>query len=112
MRIQTHRGFAATEQDILVIMDNLQAGLALTLRRVAKLLVTQKRNPTWAAYDKYADDVVGIDVRIEEQEAIIEHIEGELVKFEADLAKLKQKQANCTPSRRERCRQASMELGV
>lgn len=55
-----------------------KAELALTGLRLSRLLSTQNKNPEWAAYDKYADDIVGIDTRIEEQYAVHEELEENL----------------------------------
>ena len=52
-----------------------KAELALTGLRLSRLLSTQDKNPKWAAYDKYADEIVGIDIRIEEQYAVHEELE-------------------------------------
>ena len=55
-----------------------KAELALTGLRLSRLLSTQNKNPKWAAYDKYADDVVGIGIRIEEQYAVHGELEEDL----------------------------------
>lgn len=52
--------------------------LALTDIRIERLKATQAKNPKWAAYDYLADDIVGIDTRIEEQLAVREELEAEL----------------------------------
>jgi len=49
-----------------------EAELVLTGKRLEGLKNTQTKNPGWAAYDKYADAIVGIDIRIEEQHAALE----------------------------------------
>jgi len=54
--------------------EDTKAELALTGLRLSRLLSTQDKNPKWAAYDKYADDIVGIDIRIEEQYAVHEEL--------------------------------------
>jgi len=46
--------------------------LKLTKERIRRLQRKQKENPTWIAYDKHADDFVGIDIRLEEQQAVLE----------------------------------------
>jgi len=66
-----------------------KAELALTGLRLSQLLTTQAKNPEWAAYDKYADDVVGIDIRIEEQEAVLELLEDVLALIAEREAALK-----------------------
>jgi len=53
--------------------------LKLTKERLRRLKIRQSENPDWAAYDKYADDFVGIDIRIEEQLAVREEIEQDIV---------------------------------
>ena len=55
-----------------------KAELALTGLRLSRLLSTQDKNPGWAAYDKYADGIVGIDIRIEEQYAVSEMLEDDI----------------------------------
>ena len=55
--------------------EAIKAELALTGLRLSRLLSTQDKNPKWAAYDKYADDMVGIDIRIEEQYAVYGELE-------------------------------------
>ena len=52
----------------------IKAELELTDRRLSRLINTKAKNPSWDAYDKYADDVVGIDIRIEEQQAVYEEL--------------------------------------
>jgi len=58
--------------------EAIKAELALTGLRLSRLLSTQDKNPKWAAYDKYADDIVGIDIRIEEQYAVYEELNEDL----------------------------------
>lgn len=57
---------------------SIGAELKLTHIRLEKLKKTQAKNPKWAAYDQYADDIVGIDIRIEEQYAVSEDLESDL----------------------------------
>lgn len=56
----------------------ITAEQALTGIRLSRLLATQSKNPKWAAYDKYADAIVGINIRIEEQYAAAEELNGDL----------------------------------
>ena len=58
--------------------DNIISWQALTDTRIERLKATQVKNPNWAAYDKYADDIVGIDIRIEEQSAVRDMLDEEL----------------------------------
>ncbi len=58
--------------------ETIEAERMLTVRRLDHLQRTQAKNPEWAAYDKYADDIVGIDIRIEEQHAVLEMLIQEL----------------------------------
>ena len=58
--------------------QTIEAELTLTDRRLERLKNTQARNPKWAAYDKYAGETVGIDIRIEEQYAVSEMLKEEL----------------------------------
>ena len=48
--------------------------LDLTKRRTAKLEAKKKANPEFKAYDKWADDFVDIDSRLEEQSCVREMI--------------------------------------
>ena len=54
----------------------------LTATRIYQLLVTQDKNPGWTAYCKYADEMVDIGIRIEEQYAVAEMLEDELQQIE------------------------------
>jgi len=58
--------------------ESIGAELKLTHRRLERLKNTQAKNPKWAAYDYLADDIVGIDTRIEEQQAVFEELENDL----------------------------------
>lgn len=73
-------------------MSNLRPQLPLIRRRIRLLKATQKRNPTWAHYDKYADAIVGIDIRIEEQQACLDYAEEEIDKYKKDLQRLEWKE--------------------
>ncbi len=64
--------------------------IALTERRIERLKDTQKRNPGWHSFDRYADADVGIDVRIEEQQAVLEGQEGDLIDIQKEIEKRKQ----------------------
>lgn len=50
----------------------LEEYIELTGRRLERLKATQKRKPNWEGYDPFIDERVGIDVRIEEQQAVLE----------------------------------------
>ena len=63
--------------------ESFEAELVLTDRRLERLKNTQAENPGWAAYDKYADDIVGIDIRIEEQATVREELENSLAVLSA-----------------------------
>ena len=58
--------------------ESIEAERMLTVTRLERLRNTQANNPNWEAYDKYADDMVGIDIRIEEQQAVQEELEDDL----------------------------------
>jgi len=64
--------------DCNLIEEHLEVEVILTNTRIERLQTTQAKNPTWAAYDKYADDLVGIDIRIEEQNAVAGMLEDDL----------------------------------
>lgn len=46
--------------------------IALTKRRLERLKATQAKHPDWKAFDPMVGEDVGIDIRIEEQEAVLE----------------------------------------
>ena len=52
------------------LREELTREFFLTQRRLAALRKTQVRDPGWKALDPLIDEVVGIDIRIEEQEAV------------------------------------------
>ena len=56
----------------------LQAEINRLERILSKLSVTQSKNPNWTAYDKYTEEDIGIDIRIEEQRAALEEQENNL----------------------------------
>jgi len=58
--------------------ESIEAEMALTNTRIERLKTTQAKNPTWEAYDKYADDWVDIDIRIEEQQAVLGMLEDDI----------------------------------
>lgn len=60
-------------------LEELRSELSLTERRLEKLKETQRKNPEWKAYDKWADDIVTIGTRIEEQLAVSEMLGEEIV---------------------------------
>jgi len=53
--------------------------LWLTKERLRRLKKKEQENPAWAAYCKYADALVGIDIRVEEQLAVREEIEQDII---------------------------------
>lgn len=65
-------------QDCQAYREYREEYLDLTNRRIERLKATQARNPDWTAYCKYADDMVSIDIRIEEQLAVKEDLELEI----------------------------------
>lgn len=77
------------EQGIIEQIGRLKADLELTHRRIAKLRITAEKRPDWKAYDKYAEEVVGIKIRIEEQEAVRDLLLDDITKYEQQLAKVR-----------------------
>lgn len=75
------------EEECIEEIENIKRLQLLTTERLRRLEVTKAKNPGWAAYDKFADDIVGIDIRIEEQSAVSEMFEGtlELVNLRLDV---------------------------
>jgi hypothetical protein len=67
-----------TLEDCTQIRRELGVSLRLTKERLKRLKKKQAENPAWAAYDKYADAFVGIDIRIEEQEAVLEELKRDI----------------------------------
>ncbi|MCJ7829170.1 MAG: hypothetical protein MUP81_05460 [Dehalococcoidia bacterium] len=67
--------------------------LDLTNRRLERLRNKQKQNPDFEAYDYYAGEKVGIDVRIEEQEAVKDELEWylELIQERLNALDIKEK---------------------
>ena len=72
----------------LEYQEDYQNQLTLTNRRLERLRVTQKRDPNWKGFNPYADDYVGIDTYIEEQEAVKGEIEEFLGIIQDRLAEL------------------------
>ena len=68
-----------TAADCQEYREDIQSELKLTAIRIERLFATQAKNPDWKAYDKYADDIVGIDIRLEEQHAVSEMLEDDLL---------------------------------
>ena len=56
----------------------IEAEIILTNTRIERLKATQDKNPDWKHYDKYADDLVDIDSRIEEWEAVLGMLQDDL----------------------------------
>lgn len=67
-----------TLTDCQIRREAIKGWLDLTAIRISRLLATKEKNPGWAAYDKYAGDIVNIDIRIEEQYAVKEDFEADL----------------------------------
>ncbi len=59
-------------------LEDAKEGLAITAIRLRRLKATKARNPGWATYDKYAEEIVGIDTYIEMQIATQEDIEDDV----------------------------------
>lgn len=78
-----------TLEDCTQCRIELSESLKLTKERLGRLKRKQKENPAWVAYCKYADAFVGIDIRIEEQLAVREEIEQNIVLVDARARELK-----------------------
>lgn len=63
-----------SDEDIEEYTGYYQEQLALTERRLAALLKTRAVQPRWSAFDPFIGEEVGIDIRIEEQEAVRDEI--------------------------------------
>jgi len=68
-----------TLEDCTQYRRELGESLKLTKGRLRRLKKRASWNPSWTAYDKYADALVGIDIRIEEQLAVREEIEQDII---------------------------------
>jgi len=64
--------------NLQIRFDYLAREIGLTRERLRRLQMLKEKNPAWEAYDKYADAPVGIDIRIEEQEAVLEELADEI----------------------------------
>jgi len=63
-----------SDEDLKQYLSQWEEEFILTDRRLIALRRTQATKPDWSAYDPYVDEVVGIGVRIEEQEAILDEL--------------------------------------
>ncbi len=59
--------------------------IALAEKRIERLRQTEKKRPDWQSFDKYIGEQVGIDIRIEEQQASLGESEGMLKQIETEL---------------------------
>lgn len=59
--------------------------LDLTNRRIERIKAKQKQNPDFKAYDVWADDLVDIATRLEEQTAIKYELDDDIEKIENRL---------------------------
>jgi len=105
---QILRKFNAT--DCQEARDNIEAEMKLQVIRLERLRTTQAKNPEWAAYDKYADDIVGIDIRIEEQCAVAEMLEDDLELVADRQLIIKAKEASPGKSEKEAVRDYKFHL--
>lgn len=71
--------------------------LEVTERRIKAIRKKQQTNPEFKAYDKWADDMVDIDTRLEEQLAVRDEIEADLImlRLKLDSLTLKKEHPNC-----------------
>jgi len=63
-----------TDRRLIELGGTYHRDRELTRRRLAALQRTKSIKPGWAAYDPRIDEVVGIDIRIEEQEAVFDYL--------------------------------------
>jgi len=76
-----------TPEEAVRMRQELVEVVELTERRLTRLKATQKKKPHWEGYDPYVDEVVGIDVRIEEQYAVLGVYREDLTTIEKAMEK-------------------------
>lgn len=76
-----------TPEEAVARRADLQYYTDLANRRLERLKATQAKNPDWEAYDPRIDEVIGIDIRIEEQEAVLGELTDELTRLEEAMEK-------------------------
>jgi hypothetical protein len=92
---------------------DLDGWVKLTRERLRRLKRKQIRNPAWIAYDKYADEFVGIDIRIEEQQAVLEEQLQDIEAVDKRAEELvTESKRIAAKARRDSEIQIPMELGV
>lgn len=65
-------------QSCLDYKETYNGWLELTNRRIERIRSKQAANPDFKAYDKWADDFVDIDTRLEEQLAIADELASDM----------------------------------
>ncbi len=75
------------ESDLLFRISEYQSNLILTERRLETLRRRQKREPTWESFDPMIQEIVGIGIRIEEQEAVRDELHDHLSQLSAEIEK-------------------------
>jgi len=98
------------QADCQEAIDDIVSQQVLTETRIERLKATQAKNPDWAAYDKYADDIVGIDIRIEEQYACRDWLEDQLTLVTERELIIKAKEAHPGESEKEAIRSYKFHL--
>lgn len=87
--LKLHEVKKLSDTDLEWSVADLAACQEINARRLAALCRTQKRNPSWAYYDKYADDQVGIDTLIEMWEAVRDENAANLVTITTEIERRK-----------------------
>jgi len=100
-----------TIEDCNQVRRELDESLKLTKKRLRRLERKQSENPAWAAYDKYADAFVGIDIRIEEQLAVREEIEQDIILVDERAVELTERVKQLAEKER-REGEVQLELGL
>jgi hypothetical protein len=95
-------------------MESLSDQLRLTLRRIEIIRKKQKANPNFEAYDRWADGMVGIDIRLEEQLAVRDDLESDLTILTARLDSLliRKEHPNCKLVTARTAQLSLFDLGV
>ncbi len=74
--------------------------LKLTKERLRRLKKKKKVNPVWSAYCKYADAFVGIDIRVEEQLAVREELEQDILSVDQRAVEITEEVKRATEKER------------
>ncbi len=102
-----------TLEDCTQCRRELGEYLRLTKERIKRLKKKQAENPAWTAYCKYADAFVGIDIHIEEQEAVLEEYKQDIELVDARAVEITEQACKAEiKAKRAEAVQIPMELGV